>query len=476
MLIANRGEITVRIIRTLKTMGIRTVAIYSSPDKSSLHVMLADEAYCVGPPDPLQSYLNIESIIKIAKKAEVDAVHPGYGFLSQNPTFVKRLEEEGIIFIGPPSRVHLFSGDKVGARAYLKEHSIPIIPGTLKPIANVEEGIEIAEKIGYPVIIKPRYGGGGTGMFICSSEKELKENFKIASKLASSAFGCSELYLERYFPSARHIEVQILADKFGKVIHLFERECSIQRRFQKVLEESPSPALDSDLRTKICETAVRIAKLINYISAGTVEFLYVPETQQFFFMELNSRIQVEHPVTEMITAIDIVKEQVKIASDKPLDYDQEDIRTKGCAIEVRVYAEDPENNFTPSPGLVEEYFPPKGPWIRVDDYIYPGYEVPPYYDPLIAKVIAWGENRIEAINRLKLALEEYVVKGIKTNIPFLYAILCDRDFVSGNYCTTFLKTKKISPLNVGKIEIKERKVEIEYKTGVSPWVLSGRIY
>jgi len=476
VLIANRGEIAVRIIKSLRTIGIRSVAIYSSADKSSLHVLLADEAYCIGPPDPLQSYLNIEAIVKVAKKAEVDAVHPGYGFLSQNPKFAERLEEEGIIFIGPPSKVHLFSGDKVGARAFLKENSIPVIPGTFKPVTNIEEGIEVAEKIGYPVILKPRFGGGGTGMFICNNREELEENFKIASKLASSAFGCSELYLERYFPSARHIEVQILADRFGNVIHLFERECSIQRRFQKVLEESPSPALDDDLRIKICETAVRIAKLINYVSAGTVEFLYVPETQQFFFMELNSRIQVEHPVTEMITGVDIVKEQIKIASERPLSYAQEDIRARGCAIEVRVYAEDPESDFTPSPGLIEEYLPPKGPWIRVDDCVYPGYEIPPYYDPLVAKVIAWGETRTEAINRLKIALEEYVIKGIKTNIPLLYAILCDKDFVSGNYCTTFLKTKKIKPINIGKIEIRERRIEIEYRTGVSPWVLSGRIY
>ncbi|HDI74994.1 MAG: acetyl-CoA carboxylase biotin carboxylase subunit [Thermoprotei archaeon] len=478
ILIANRGEIAVRIIRTLRSMGIRSVAIYSTSDKSSLHVMLADEAYCVGPPEPLESYLNIDKIVEVAKKCGVDAVHPGYGFLSQNPNFVKRLEEEGIVFIGPPSRVHLFSGDKLGARIFLSRNSIPVIPGSLEPVDSLDKALSEAERIGYPVILKPRFGGGGTGMLVCRNAEELRENYKIASRLARSAFGYKDLYLEKYYSSARHIEVQILADKHGNVVHLFERECSIQRRFQKVIEETPSPALSDEIREKIYTTAVRIAELIGYVNAGTVEFLFVPEEERFYFMEINSRIQVEHPITEMITGVDIVREQVKIAAGERLSFSQNEIERQGCAVEARVYAEDPENNFAPSPGLVEEYYPPRGPWLRVDDYVYPGYEIPPYYDSLVAKVIAWGSSRDEAVNRLKVALEEYIIRGVKTNIPFLYSIICDEDFRRGNYTTTFLLEKEFlrASSDITKISISREKVEVVYKTGVSPWVLSGRIY
>lgn len=438
ILIANRGEIAVRIIRSCKELGIQTVAIYSNADRYSLHVLLADEAYSLGSPIPNESYLNIEKIIDIAKRAHVDAIHPGYGFLSQNPEFAKRCEEEDITFIGPPAKVHEFSGDKFNAKRFLKERGIPVIPGSSCVIDNISQALDEADKIGYPIMVKPQFGGGGIGMKVCYSPEDLQSFIEISLKLAFAAFGSTSLYLERYFPNARHIEVQILADKYGNIIHLYERECSIQRRFQKIVEEAPSPALNRELREYVTNLALKIAKAIGYENAGTIEFLYIPDDDKFFFMELNSRIQVEHPVTEMITGVDIVKEQIKIAAGEPLDITQDAITIKGHAIEARIYAEDPLNDFLPSLGTITNYIPPRGIGIRIDDWVYPGIQISEYYDPLIAKLIVWGRDRIEAIARMKRALEEFIIEGVKTNIPLHLSIMKDNTFLKGTYNTRYL--------------------------------------
>ncbi|OYT62597.1 MAG: pyruvate carboxylase subunit A, partial [Thermofilum sp. ex4484_15] len=399
VLIANRGEIAVRAIRSLKELGIRTVAIYSEADKGALHRYLADEAYLVGGPRPEDSYLNIDNVIRVAKKCGAEAIYPGYGFLSQNPYFVKRCEEEGLTFIGPPVRIHEFVSNKVRAKKHLYEKGIPVIPGPLDPLRNVDEALKEAEKLGYPIILKPVFGGGGIGMKVCLNERELRDYFDSLSKISEGAFGAGELYIEKFFPQARHLEVQILADHNGNVIHLYERECTLQRRFQKVVEEAPSPALNDEGREELLRLGVRVAKLVKYVNVGTVEFIYVPTTGDFYFMELNARIQVEHPVTEAITGVDIVKEQVKIASGEGLNLGK--VSKVGHAFEVRVYAEDPFDNFKPCPGVISHYIPPGGPWVRVDSGVYPGYEMPPYYDPLIAKLVTWGKNRLEALNRMR---------------------------------------------------------------------------
>ncbi len=488
ILIANRGEIAVRIIRTAKELGIKTVAIYSSADENSLHKILADEAYLVGGPEPKDSYLNIESIISIAKKAEVEAIHPGYGFLSQVPEFVKRVEEEGIVFIGPSEKVQKVTGDKIGARKLMHDNGVPVIPGTLSPIKDLDEAVDVAEKLGYPVIVKPVIGGGGIGMQVCWSKEQLTSAIERAMKLASSAFGRADVYIEKYFPKAKHIEVQILADKYGNVIHLFERECSIQRRFQKLLEESPSPILDEEKREKVTKLAIKVAKLVEYVNAGTVEFLYVPDIDEFFFLEVNSRIQVEHPVTEMITGVDIVEEQFWIAAGYRLRYSQNEIERKGHAIEVRINAEDPYNNFTPSPGTIEQYLPPSGVGIRVDSGVYQGYTIPPYYDPLIIKLIVWAPNREKAIRRMRRALDEFIIKGISTNIPLHKVILDDEVFREGTYTTRFIYERNIVE-RLKKTHYKGIELPIKYPVKrevkesvskeiiiqpVSAWILSGR--
>lgn len=489
ILIANRGEIAVRVIRTAKELGITTVAIYSDADKEALHKLLADEAYYVGKPEPKESYLNIEKIIKIAKKANVEAIHPGYGFLSQVPEFARRVEEEGLTFIGPPDEVHKVTGDKIGARRLMYENGIPIIPGSLEPV-TLDDALNIADKVGFPVIIKPVMGGGGIGMSVCWNEKELENAIEKASKLASSAFGKAEVYVEKYFPRAKHIEVQILADRHGNVIHLFERECSIQRRFQKLIEEAPSPVLDEEKRERITKYAVKVAKVIHYVNAGTVEFLYVPDLDKFFFLEVNSRIQVEHPITEMITGIDIVEEQFWIAAGYKLRYSQNEITKKGHAIEARINAEDPYNNFVPSPGLIKQYLPPSGFGVRVDGGVYQGYVVPPYYDPLIAKLIVWAPTREKAIKRMLRALDEFIIEGIKTNIPMHKVILQDEVFIKGTYTTRFIYNRDIVnrvrkykykpkrlPLSIETATVttaeEERKIEISL---VSAWTLSGRLH
>lgn len=485
ILIANRGEIAVRIIRAAKEEGIKTVAVYSDADRNSLHRLLADESVWIGDPHPRYSYLDIEKIVNAVKKTGAEAVHPGYGFLAENPHFVERLEEEGITFIGPPSQVQRLVGDKLGARKKVSEVGVPIAPGTLSPV-SVDDAAEIADKIGYPLIVKPAGGGGGIGMAIVYDEKELLETVERASKLAKSTFANPEVYIERYFPKARHIEVQILADTHGKVVHLYERECSVQRRFQKLIEESPSPALDEEGRDRITSLAVKVAKAVGYVNAGTIEFLYIPDLNEFYFLEVNSRIQVEHPVTEMVTGIDIVKEQFRIAAGEELSISQNEIEQKGHAFEARIYAEDPLRNFIPSPGVITNYLPPSGPGVRVDSGIYPGYEIPSFYDPLILKLIVWGKDRLEAIKRMRRALQETVIEGVATNVAFHKVVFRDEAFNKGIITTNFIRERNIiekikkykdKRLKLPIITEGERKISKESKEGVqiSAWKLSAKL-
>jgi acetyl-CoA carboxylase biotin carboxylase subunit len=436
--VANRGEIAVRVIRTAKAMGIRTVAVYSEADRSSLHALVADEAVYIGGPEPRDSYLNIEAVIGAAKKTGAEAVHPGYGFLAQRADFVERLEEEGITFIGPPARIQRLVGDKLGARRFFQGAGVEVVPGTFTAV-EAKDAPSIAEELGYPVIVKPAGGGGGIGMRIAWSEEELVKAMRDASELAGKAFGRLEVYLEKYLPKARHIEVQVIGDGRGGVLHLFERECSVQRRFQKVVEEAPSPALDDERRERLLSIALKAAKACEYVNAGTFEFLYDPSTDKFYLLEVNSRIQVEHPVTEMITGIDIVREQILVAAGEGTSFKQEEVELRGHAIEARVYAEDPLNGFAPSPGVLKAYRPPEGPWVRVDSGYYAGSEVPMYYDPLLMKIVCWGATREEARRRLVTAIEETVVEGVATNLALLHLVLNSEPFVSGDYNTRILE-------------------------------------
>ncbi|MEO0152077.1 MAG: acetyl-CoA carboxylase biotin carboxylase subunit [candidate division WOR-3 bacterium] len=440
VLIANRGEIAVRIIYALRELGIESVAIYSEADENSLHVMLADYAIRIGPPTSKQSYLNMKNIIAACEISGADAIHPGYGFLAENAEFAEMCKDHGIIFIGPPVEAIRAMGDKIEAKKIMKNAGVPVVPGTLEPIENPEEGLKIAKEIGFPVIIKAAAGGGGRGMRLVLEEKEFINAFLSASNEALNAFGDGRVYIEKYLEKPRHIEIQILGDKHGNVIHLGERECSIQRRHQKIIEEALSPALSEEKRKWLGEIAVKGAKAIGYYSAGTMEFL-MDKDGNIYFIEMNTRIQVEHPVTEMITGIDIVKEMILIAMDEKLRYKQEDIKFKGHAIEARINAEDPERNFIPTAGKIDFVHKPGGPGIRVDSHIYSGYTIPPYYDSLIAKLIAWDENREKAINRLKRALEEFVIRGegIKTIIPLHLKILENEKFKKGDIHTNFLE-------------------------------------
>ncbi|MEW6456850.1 MAG: acetyl-CoA carboxylase biotin carboxylase subunit [Acidobacteriota bacterium] len=437
ILIANRGEIAVRVIRACGELSIKSVAIFSEVDKSSLHVQMADEAILIGPPSPLESYLNIEKIIETAKKAGCNAIHPGYGFLAENYNFVKRCEEERIIFIGPNSKAMKLVGSKLESRNTMKKAGIPIIPGMNQTGKSMENFKKFAQKIGYPVLIKASGGGGGKGMKIVKREQELIPNIESAIRESKSAFGDESVYLEKYIEEPRHVEFQVLADNFGNAIHLYERECSIQRRYQKLIEETPSTALDDELRTKMGEIAIKVIKVSGYTNAGTVEFL-LDKNKNFYFLEVNARIQVEHPVTELVTGIDLVKQQIMIANNEKISIKQEDISQKGHSIECRIYAEDPENNFTPSPGKILYLKEPAGPGIRVDSGIYSGYEVSPYYDPILSKLIVLGENRNSTIERMKNALSEYIVFGIKTTIPFLYDVIQHKDFIHGETYTNFI--------------------------------------
>jgi acetyl-CoA carboxylase biotin carboxylase subunit len=437
ILIANRGEIAVRVIRACREMGIRTVAVYSEADRASLHVRLADEAFLIGPPPSAQSYLNVDRIIETAKRAHAEAIHPGYGFLSENPDFAQRCEQEGLTFVGPNSRAIRAMGGKTGGRSIAAQAKVPVVPGSTRDLTD-EEVVRAAKEIGFPALIKASAGGGGKGMRIVSTEADLAGAIRAARSEASSSFGNPAIYVERYLGGARHVEVQILADTKGNVIYLGERDCSIQRRHQKVIEESPSPFVDPDLRRRMGEAAVTLAKAGGYTNAGTMEFL-VDSSKNFYFLELNARLQVEHPVTEMVTGLDLVKEQIRIAAGEPLSVRQDEVQLRGHAIECRIYAEDPFNNFMPSPGKVQVLRDPGGPGIRVESGIYEGCEVTIYYDPLVAKLIAWGRDRAEAIRRMRRALEEYTILGVKTSIPFHRRMLDDPQFLSGQVHTQFVE-------------------------------------
>jgi acetyl-CoA carboxylase biotin carboxylase subunit len=438
VLIANRGEIAVRIIRACRELGIKTVAVYSDIDKESLHVKLADESVCIGPANPLQSYLNIPAILSAAEITDADAIHPGYGFLSENYHFAEACITSGITFIGPtPENIRL-GGDKAKARQIMRRKGVPVVSGSDGPVPNEEVAMKVAKKIGFPIVLKASAGGGGHGMKIVKEEKELEQAFYMAQREALTAFGNSEIYIEEYIPEMRHIEVQIIADSKGNTIHLNERDCSIQRRHQKLIEESPSPMSTTEkFKKRLGELGVKAAKAIKYRNVGTIEFIVDPKGN-IYFIEINTRIQVEHPVTEVVTGIDIVKEQIKIAAGLPLEYKQSQIKSFGHAIECRINAEDPER-FIPSPGKISFVSFPGGPGIRVDTAIYNNYVIPSHYDSLIAKLIVHGKDRNEAIARMRRALDEFIIEGINTTIPFHKKVLNNPDFISGNFNTQFLE-------------------------------------
>lgn len=439
ILIANRGEIALRIIRACKEMGIRTVAVYSLADKSSLHVRFADEAICIGEPKSANSYLNIPAVISAAEITDVEAIHPGYGFLAENAHFAEICESCHITFIGPTAENIKMMGNKMAARAAMQKAGLPIVPGSPGPVKGKDEAIKIANKIGYPVIIKAASGGGGRGMRICHNEIRLISCLATAQQEAEANFGDSSVYIEKYIEKPRHIEIQILSDKYGRILYLGERDCSIQRRHQKLLEESPSPAVDSKLRKRLGELAVKGAKSVNYVNAGTIEFLMNEADKKVYFMEMNTRIQVEHTVTEMVTGIDLIKAQIRIAAGEKLKVQQDDIQIKGNAIECRINAEDYENNFMPSPGKIEILNMPGGPGLRIDSHIYPGYEISPYYDSLVAKVITHGNTRQEAIRIMQRVLNEFQIAPIKTTIPFHLKVLDNPLFLKGGISTHFVE-------------------------------------
>ncbi len=442
ILIANRGEIAVRIIRACREMNIATVAVYSEADKDALHAQLADEAVCIGPAASKDSYLNIQNILSATVLSGAEAIHPGFGFLSENSKFARMCKECNIVFIGPDSDAIDLMGNKANARDVMKEAGIPVIPGSDGALNSEEHALSMAETIGYPVMIKAAAGGGGRGIRIVFSEEELLKAYNTAKSESLACFADDTLYMEKYINKPHHIEFQILGDQYGNVIHLGERDCSIQRRNQKVLEEAPSLLLDSEMRKIMGETAVKAAKSVGYYNAGTIEFL-VDWERNFYFMEMNTRVQVEHPITESITGIDIVKQQIKIAAGEKLDVKQEDIVIKGHSIECRINAEDPNKDFRPSPGKISGLHMPGGPGVRIDSAVYQGYVIPPYYDSMIAKLIVHADNRNEAIARMKRALGEMIVEGVQTNVEFQYDILNNESFTAGDYDTSFLKDKLV---------------------------------
>lgn len=441
ILIANRGEIAIRIMRACRELEINTVAVYSEPDKNALFAKYADEAYHIGPAAASESYLNIDRILEVAHETGSEAIHPGYGFLAENPGFARRCEREGIVFIGPHAEAIEGMGSKIASKEVMKAAGIPVIPGSDEDIDDLNKAVGIADEIGYPVIVKSSAGGGGIGMKVVREKDELIHTIESTKRVAKSAFGDATVFIEKYLEEPRHIEFQILADSFGNVIHLCDRECSIQRRHQKLIEESPSPVMTPWLMERMGADAVKAAKAINYTNAGTVEFLY--SKGDYYFLEMNTRLQVEHPITEEVTGVSIVKEQLRIASGEKLRYRQEDIVQRGWAIECRINAEDPLNNFTPSPGKLRRYRSPGGPGVRVDSGVHTGYTITPYYDPLISKLTVWARDRDEAINRMKRALYEYIIIGVKTNIPFHKAVMNNEFFRRGELTTHFIEDHNI---------------------------------
>ncbi|WP_324670573.1 acetyl-CoA carboxylase biotin carboxylase subunit [Hymenobacter sp. GOD-10R] len=438
LLVSNRGEIALRVLRSAREMGLQTVAIYSEADRQALHVRYADEAVCVGPPASAESYLRGDKIIEVCRQLGVDAIHPGYGFLSENAQFARQVQEAGLVFVGPSPEAMELMGSKLAAKQAVAKYGIPMVPGTEEAISDVEEAKKVAREVGFPILIKASAGGGGKGMRIVNAEAEFEEQMQLAVSEATSAFGDGAVFIEKYIGSPRHIEIQVLGDEHGTILHLFERECSIQRRHQKVIEEAPSSVLTPELRAAMGQCAVDVARACNYTGAGTVEFL-LDENHNFYFLEMNTRLQVEHPVTEQITGLDLVKEQIKVAQGQPLSFGQDDLKIQGHALELRVYAEDPANNFLPDIGTLTTYVRPQGPGVRVDDGFEQGMDIPIYYDPMIAKLVTFGQDRTEAIDRMLRAIDEYQITGIQTTLPFGRFVLQHPAFVSGQFDTNFIR-------------------------------------
>ncbi|HEY7027429.1 MAG TPA: acetyl-CoA carboxylase biotin carboxylase subunit [Gemmatimonadales bacterium] len=438
VLIANRGEIALRVIRACRELGVETVAVYSEADRESLHVRFADDDVCIGPPPSRQSYLRIPNLIAAAEITGADAIHPGYGFLAENAEFADTCKASNIAFIGPTGDQIRQMGDKATAKRLAQEAGVPTVPGTPGTVQDLDDALKHVEAIGFPVIIKATAGGGGKGMRVAQEAEQFAQSFSLAQNEALAAFGNGEVYVEKYLARPRHVEIQVMGDLHGTVVHFGERDCSVQRRHQKLIEESPSPALTPELRARMGEAAIRLASAINYAGAGTLEFL-LDEDGSFYFMEMNTRIQVEHPVTEMVTSFDLVKEQIRVASGEPVGFRGDGARLRGHAIECRINAEDPYRNFQPSPGVITAYHPPGGPGVRLDSHIYDGYTVPPYYDSLLAKVIVHGNDREEALARMGPALDSFVLEGVTTTIPFLARVIRHPDFVAGRVDTKFLE-------------------------------------
>lgn len=493
ILIANRGEIAVRIIRTCRELGIRAVAIYSEADAESLHVRMADEAVCVGPAASSQSYLKIDNIVAAALAVKAEAIHPGYGFLAESAEFARAVTAAGLTFIGPSAEAMEIMGSKTSARRAAVEAGVPIVPGTVEPLPSFEDASATADKFGYPVMLKAAAGGGGKGMRLVTDKADLRSAFETAQAEAAAAFGDSSLYLEKAVERPRHIEIQIFGDVHGNVVHLGERECSIQRRHQKVIEECPSPMNDSDLRQRMGEAAVRLGRAVNYTGAGTVEFLFSDATREFYFLEMNTRLQVEHPVTELVTGLDLVREQFFVAAGEKLSFKQDDVDWQGQAIECRIYAEDPANNFFPSPGTITHLREPAGPGVRIDSGVTRLSEVSIHYDPMIAKLAVWGRTRSEAIDRLRRALDEYEVSGITTTLSFFREVVSDEEFISGQLDTGFIsrfnERRAASEQHAPEIEEdlaliaaalsyaerqRQTALQLATKTSQSRWRLAGR--
>ena len=489
ILIANRGEIAVRVIRTCRDLGIKSVALFSEADRYSQHVLLADEAYFIGPAPSVQSYLNVEKILNVAKKSGADAIHPGYGFMSENAHFVEKISQAKIGFIGPSIQNIVDMGDKLQAISKMKKAGVRCVPGSDGPVETLEKAKEVAKKIGYPIMIKATAGGGGKGMRVVFAPEDLPGAYRLARSEAKNYFKNDKVYIEKFIANPKHIEVQVFGDKHGNVVHLFERECSIQRRHQKIIEESPSPCVPDEVRKEMGEVAVQAAQSMGYVGAGTFEFIFDHKTREFFFMEMNTRLQVEHPITEMVTGVDMVCEQILVASGEKLSWKQEDIKTRGHAIECRICAEDPQT-FIPSPGKIRRFRPPAGPWVRVDTYVFSGYEIPIHYDSMIAKLITWGKTRQQAIDRMNRSLSEFKLTGVKSNIVLHKSILKNEVFLSGDYTTRFceqdlkLKTPDLFRFVDDKVflvaaaisaykDCEKKPVEKSYES-MGAWKLSGR--